>query len=76
MVSIDRQDIADDLRFAQNAGRIENDEEIDTAIDDFAKMHTLENLLTAPELQDLPSGPIYTITDIVNAAQYAARCTF
>jgi crotonobetainyl-CoA:carnitine CoA-transferase CaiB-like acyl-CoA transferase len=71
-----RDDMANDGRLAHNAGRVEHEAEIDAAI--AAWLGTL-NAMDALELLDearVPSGPIYSVADMMVDPHYIARGLF
>jgi len=73
MVSIGRQDLADDPSLANNAGRVRRTEELDRVIGEWTARHTLDDVLAVLEQAQVPSGKIYSIADIVADMQFQAR---
>jgi formyl-CoA transferase len=73
MRAIERDDLADDLQLASNAGRVARAEEIDRAIGDWARAHTVDEVLGSLGAAQVPSGKIYSAADIVADPQYLAR---
>lgn len=73
MRAADRPEMADDPRFAHNAGRVEHEEEIDRAITDWTRQNTSEYVLETMEDAAVPAGPIYDVVDIVNDPHFQAR---
>lgn len=73
MQLIGREDLASDPALARNPGRVARMEEIDAAIAAWTSRHTLEQCLSALAESGVPGGKIYTIKDIVEDEQYAAR---
>jgi crotonobetainyl-CoA:carnitine CoA-transferase CaiB-like acyl-CoA transferase len=76
MIAAGRDDLANDPRLAANKGRVEHEPEIDTALENWARNHTYEELIAILEKADVPSGPIYNAADIVNDPHYQARGMF
>jgi formyl-CoA transferase len=73
MTAIGREDYANDPDIADNAGRARRAEEIDAVIAAWTSGHTLDECLRVLEAADVPSGRIYSISDIVADPQYRAR---
>jgi len=71
-----RDDLADDARLADNAGRVTHQEEVDGAISlwtaTLPSTEVLERLAEAA----VPSGPIYSVEDMMADPQYRARGMF
>lgn len=59
-------EMAEDPRFATNAGRVTHETEIDTAIADWTAQHPSHHILAVLEEAAVPAGPIYDVVDIVN----------
>jgi len=76
MRAVGRPDLAEDARFAHNPGRVEHEAEIDAAIERFATEHTSQEMLDTLRQADVPTGPIYSIEDIVKDPQYQSRGMF
>ena len=71
-----RPDIATDPRFADNAGRVEHEKELDAAITEWTGSLTSEQALAALEAAQVPSGPIYSVADMFEDEQFNARGLF
>ena len=71
--AIERPELKDDPRFADNAKRLENNDELDAIIADWVADHTREEVLDAFERADATIGPVYDVPDIVDDPQYRAR---
>jgi crotonobetainyl-CoA:carnitine CoA-transferase CaiB-like acyl-CoA transferase len=71
-----RQDMAADSRLGHNAGRVEHEAEIDQAI--AAWTGSLSSFDALELLQDarVPSGPIYSVADMMVDPHYIARGLF
>jgi crotonobetainyl-CoA:carnitine CoA-transferase CaiB-like acyl-CoA transferase len=76
MVAIGRPDMAEDLRFEHNQGRVEHEKEIDAAIEKWTKEHTSDEILTTMDEVSVPAGPILNIEDMMNDEHYIARGMF
>ena len=70
------QQRADDPRLADNAGRVEHQEEIDQAIS--AWTACLDSPAVLKQLDDaaVPSGPIYSVVDMMRDPHFQARGLF
>ena len=71
-----RADMADDERFADNAGRVAHEEEIDAAISAWTATLDSSDVLLVLEQAAVPSGPIYSVADMAVDPQFAARELF
>jgi len=71
-----RPDMAADPRFADNAGRVEHEPEIDAAI--AAWTGALDSAAALALLEDarVPSGPIYSVADMMVNEHFIARGLF
>jgi crotonobetainyl-CoA:carnitine CoA-transferase CaiB-like acyl-CoA transferase len=68
-----RPDLADDPRLADNQGRVEHEQLIDSALEEWTSQHSYAELCNALVSADVPCGPVYSIADIVNDPHYQAR---
>ncbi len=73
MNAIGRQDLADDLRFANNNDRVRHDHILDEAIAAWTSQYTYDEAFELLSKADVPVGPIYTIADIAEDPHYQAR---
>ncbi len=73
MLAIDRRDLAEDPKLADNAGRVRHTDELDRVIGDWTGSHPLEHVLAVLEKAEVPSGKIYSIADIAADVHYQAR---
>jgi len=73
MQVIGRRDLADDSSLADNAGRAKRAGELDAAIGAWTGKHDAEEVLSALNEAQVPSGKIYSMADIAADAQYLAR---
>lgn len=76
MLAAGRSDLAEDQRLAHNNDRVEHEQEIDNAIGAWTGQHTYEEVLATLEEAGVPSGPIYSIADILRDPHYTARGMF
>jgi crotonobetainyl-CoA:carnitine CoA-transferase CaiB-like acyl-CoA transferase len=73
METIGRDDLAHDPELQINAGRVRRVDEIDAAISDWTRQHTLHEAVHLLEAAGIPAGPIYSVADIMADPQFAAR---
>lgn len=73
MMVIGHPEIAEDPKYLNNSGRVEHNDFIDNLIESWTKQHDIEFILTQLNSNDIPSGRVYTASDIANDPQYAAR---
>ncbi len=71
-----RDDLGEDPRLADNAGRVEHEKELDDAILAWTETLTSDELLAALEEARVPGGPIYSVVDMLDDPQYQAREMF
>jgi len=75
-VAMDRPEMGEDPRFADNAGRVEHEPEIDAVIAAWMKTMTSDQALRVLEEAEVPSGPIYSVADMFKDEHYQARGLF
>ena len=73
---MDRPDMAQDARFANNAGRVEYEEEIDAVITRWTGSMDSSAALSLLEQARVPSGPIYSVADMMVNEHFIARGLF
>ena len=73
MRAIGRDDLGQDPDLADNAGRVQRVDEIDTAIGAWALTLPVTAVLEVLEKASVPAGRIYTVADIAADPHYAAR---
>jgi crotonobetainyl-CoA:carnitine CoA-transferase CaiB-like acyl-CoA transferase len=73
MEKIDRADLANDPRFAVNAGRAQHAEFIDAQINAYTAAHTLDEVLATMTEAGVPAGKVYDAADIAHDPHYQAR---
>lgn len=72
-VVIERPELADDPRLADNAGRVRHAAELDAAISAWTGRLPYAEVLKRLEEGEIPSGPIYTAAEIAEDPHFAAR---
>lgn len=71
--AIERPDLIDDPRFADNESRVENVEELDAIISGWMSEHTREEVLERFEECDATIAPVYNVADIDEDEHFQAR---
>ncbi len=71
-----RDDLADDDRMADNAGRVIHESTIDRAICQWTEQHNASVVLQLLEQSDVPCGPIYSVADMMADPHYRSRELF
>lgn len=71
-----RPDMAEDTRLASNAGRVEHEQEIDDAITAWTGSLDSSEALSALDEARVPSGPIYSVADMMVNPHFQARGLF
>ncbi|MEE8305502.1 MAG: CoA transferase, partial [Candidatus Tectomicrobia bacterium] len=76
MRAADRPEMAEDPRLADNAGRVTHEPEIDAAISAWTASLDSDAVLALLEAAAVPSGPIYSVTDMMTDPHFNARDLF
>lgn len=76
MRAIGRPEMADDPRFANNAGRVEHEREIDEAIGAWTRSNESDEVLRTLNEISVPGGPIYSVADMFADPHFNARGLF
>ncbi|MGI9309233.1 MAG: CaiB/BaiF CoA transferase family protein [Gammaproteobacteria bacterium] len=76
MEAMDRHDLADDPHYADNAGRVKHEPELDAAISAWTKTLPANEVLDILEQAVVPSGLIYSVEDMFNDPHFQARGLF
>ena len=71
--AIERPELADDPRFADNQSRRANIGELDRVIESWTRRHELRELWEILVRAEVPAAPVYSIADVVADPQYQAR---
>ncbi|MEE8496401.1 MAG: CaiB/BaiF CoA-transferase family protein [Xanthomonadales bacterium] len=74
--TMDRLDMAKDPRFADNAGRVEHEAEIDASISAWMKSLDSATALEQLEQAGVPAGPIYSVADMMADEHFRVRGLF
>ena len=70
------KDLGEASRFATNAGRVENLDEINKILDAWCAAGNSKDRLKALDDFRVPAGPIYNVEDMINDEHYQARGMF
>ena len=73
MTAVERPDLADDPRLADNTGRVAHRALIDEAITAWTSRRDVATVVRTLEGAGVPVGPIYDAADILGDPHYAAR---
>ena len=73
MEVIGRPELGEDPRYETNEDRAKHADKLDTLIEAWTEQHTVEEIQQALEEAEVPAGPIYSVTDILEDEQYDAR---
>ena len=76
MAKMGRRDLGEDPAFANNAGRVTGQEQIDAAIAEWTATLTTEEAQRACDEAQVPCGPIYSIRHIAEDPHFIARGAF
>jgi len=76
MQAIGRPELADDPRMANNAGRVVHEKELDQAIGAWTGSLAAAGVLDILGKADVPSGPIYSVVDMLADPHFNARGLF
>ena len=76
MVAAGRSDMAENPAMADNAGRIEHEDEIDEALGLWCATHSSAHIINTLEETRVPVGPIYSVEDMMADPHYQARGLF
>ena len=75
-LAMGRPDMAQDARLEHNAGRVEHEAEIDQAIEQWTGSLGSAEVLGLLEKARVPSGPIYSVADMMGDPHFNARGLF
>ncbi|MFJ4065676.1 CaiB/BaiF CoA transferase family protein [Pseudomonas sp. NPDC089996] len=73
MQAIGRPELGEAAEFAHNDGRAAQAALLDDAIEQWTRQHSIDAVLAALEVAEVPAGRIYSVADIVNDPHYQAR---
>ena len=74
--AMDKPEMGDDSRFAENADRVVNQKEIETSINSWTLQINSKEALEALDVAGVAAGPIYSVKDMFEDEQYRARELF
>ncbi len=76
MNAMGRQDLADDPRMANNAGRVQHEKELDAAIAAWTSTISATEVLEILDKVTVPAGAIFNVVDMVQDEHFKARGLF
>ena len=76
MMAIGRADLANDPRMRDNPGRAANALELNRAISDWTRAHSVDQVMEVMTAANVPAGPIYSVADLVKDPHFRAREMF
>ena len=76
MTAIGRVDLAEDESLMRNDGRVPRADEIDAAIAAYTARHPIDEVLAQLTRAEVPVSKIYSVADMAEDAQFAARGMF
>lgn len=76
MKAIGRPELGDDPRLAHNDGRVAHEREIDDVLSQWTRANDSTRALAVLEEARVPSGPIYSIRDMMSDPHFNARGLF
>ncbi len=76
MLAAGRPEMAEDAKYQGNENRVKHEAEIDAALDAWCSSLTLDEVLDALREAEVPSGPIYSVREMMGDPQYQARGLF
>lgn len=74
--AIEKPELIEDERFADNETRVENVDALDAEIEAWTREHTTDEAIEVLEAHDAIVGPVYDMGDIFADEQYRARGDF
>lgn len=72
-VAMDRPELGDDPRYATHLARGENQDELDGLINDWTKLHTMDEVDAQMIAHSIPAGRVYRAPDMLADPHFAAR---
>ena len=76
MTAIGRDDLANDPRMRDNPGRAANGLELNEAIADWTRTHSVAEVMEVMTGANVPAGPIYSVAELVDDPHFKARDMF
>ena len=74
--AMDKPEMGDDSRFAENTDRVANQKEIETIIESWTLQINSKEAIEALDVAGVAAGPIYSVKDMFEDEQYRARELF
>lgn len=76
MVAVGRADMAEDAKYATNAGRVVYEEELDQVLSGWCKSQSLQEAMTILEANRVPCGPVYSAAEMMTDEHFNYRGLF
>jgi formyl-CoA transferase len=76
MTAIGRADLANDPRMGDNPGRAANGLELNEAISEWTRAHSVDEVMEVMTAANVPAGPIYSVADLMEDPHFKAREMF
>jgi formyl-CoA transferase len=76
MTAIGRADLANDPRMRDNPGRAANGLELNDAISEWTRAHSVDEVMEVMTAANVPAGPIYSVADLMEDPHFKAREMF
>jgi Predicted acyl-CoA transferases/carnitine dehydratase len=76
MIAAGHPEMAEDPRFADNAGRVAREQEIDAALSTWTATLDSQEVLRQLEAAAVPAGPIYSVADMMQDPHFKVRGLF
>jgi formyl-CoA transferase len=76
MTAIGRADLANDPRMRDNPGRAANGLELNEAISEWTRAHSVDEVMEVMTAANVPAGPIYSVADLMEDPHFKAREMF
>lgn len=76
MIAIGQADLAEDVRLADNRGRVANEAEIDALLSAWSATVSSVEALDILDAADVPAGPVNSIADMVQDPHFQSRGMF
>ena len=76
MIAVGAENMAEDVRLSDNAGRVAHEKEIDVLLSSWCAERVSSVVLDLLNAAQVPAGPVYNIDDMMNDPHYQARGMF
>lgn len=76
MKAVGRADIAEDPKYATNAGRVVHEDKLDQVLSGWCKAQSLQETMTILEANRVPCGPVYSAVEMMTDEHFNYRGLF